>query len=119
MSNIGGGQRACIGRVEMVGQVKLNIPGGGNVLHHSDNPAKCLWAAEAINLFTSKAITIMNALTSCLILINYNVFRYRHVSKTDIKCAWLKHPNSRILREMEPIRELYPHRRPVYRLLLF
>ena len=60
----------------MVGQVKPNVQGGGNVLYHLDNPAKCLclWAAEAINLITNKAITIMNALTSCLILINYNMF---------------------------------------------
>ena len=45
MSNIGGGQtqRDCIGRVEMVGQVKLNAEGDGNVLHHLDNPTKCLY----------------------------------------------------------------------------
>ena len=85
MSNIGvvrlHTQRDCIGRVEMVGQVKLNVQGDGNVLHHLDNPAKCLyvWAAEAIDLITKKAITIMNALTSFLILINYKIF-----SDTDI-----------------------------------
>ena len=33
-----------------------------------------LWAGEAIDLITNKAITIMNGLTSCLILINYNMF---------------------------------------------
>ena len=59
----------------MVGPVKQKVKGDGNVLHHLDNPAKCLyclWAAEAIDLITSKAIIIMIALTSCVILINYN-----------------------------------------------
>ena len=34
----------------------------------------CIWAAGAIDLIKNKAITIMNALTSYLILINYNMF---------------------------------------------
>ena len=32
------------------------------------------FGSNLIDLITNKAVTIMNALTSCLILINYNMF---------------------------------------------
>ena len=40
----------------------------------SSQMSLCPWAAEATDFISSKAITIMNALTCCLILINYNMF---------------------------------------------
>ena len=40
----------------------------------SSQMSLCIWTVEAIDLITNKAITITNALTSCLILINYNMF---------------------------------------------
>ena len=41
-------------------------------------------------------------------------YSYKNVSKTDIKCSWLKHPKSQP-KKVETIEEMYPSSDPTYR----
>jgi len=37
------------------------------------------------------------------------------VTKTDVKCSWIRHPKSKIPRPTVTMDELYPPRKPKYR----
>jgi len=50
-----------------------------------------------------------------MVCVRLSSYSYKNVSKTDVKCSWLKHPKSAQPKTTQTVADLYPSCRAEYR----